>query len=60
MSSDVGIAEWMVVQGLAILMGLIPIAVAIWIVVLLLRMQRSVDRMAAAIERLADRPPRER
>ena len=58
MSGDFGVGEWMVVQGLAILMGLIPIALAVWIVAILLRMQRSVDRMAAAIERLAELPPR--
>ena len=58
MSSDFGVGEWIVVQGLALLMGLIPIALAIWVVVILLRMQRSVDRLAAAIERLAELPPR--
>ena len=58
MSSDIGGGELMIVQGLAILMGLIPIALAIWVVMILLRMQRSVDRMAAAIERLAQLPPR--
>ncbi len=53
-----GVGEMILVQGLLFAAGLIPIAIAIWVVVILLRMQRSVDRMATAIERLASHPPR--
>lgn len=53
-----GAGEIILMQGLAFLMGLIPIAVAVWVLVLLVRMERNVDRMAAAIERLASLPPR--
>ena len=49
-----GMAEYLGVVVLIILSGLIPVALAIWVVVTLVRIRRAVERIAGAAERLAD------
>jgi hypothetical protein len=58
MFSNVGMGELILLPLLALVMGLIPIALAIWVVLTLSRMQRSIDRIAAAVERLVTVPHR--
>ena len=58
MFGEIGMGELLLFPILALVMGLIPIALAVWVVLTLSRIQRSVDRIAMAMERLASLPPR--
>ena len=58
MFSNGGMGEFLLVSLLALAMGLIPIALAIWVVLTLARIQRSIDRIAAAVERMVTLSPR--
>ena len=49
-----GMAEYLGVVVLIILSGLIPVVLAIWVVVTLVRMRQAVERIASAVERLVD------
>ena len=58
MFSDIGGGEVLVVSLLGFGLALIPLVLVIWVIVILVRLQRSVDRIAAAIERGTGLPPR--
>ena len=58
MFSDIGGGEVLVVSLLGFGLALIPLVLVIWVIVILVRLQRSVDRIAAAIERGTGLQPR--
>ena len=58
MFSEVGGGEVLFVSLLGFVMALIPLVLVIWLIVILVRLQRSVDRIAAALERGTGLPPR--
>ena len=58
MFSHIGGAEVLVVMVLGVIIGLLPLALTIWMVVTLARIQRSVDRIAAALEHRTPPAPR--
>ena len=53
----VGLPELMII-GVIGLMGLVPLAVGVWVLVTLFNMRRSQDEMRARLDRLEQALPR--
>ena len=56
MFGNTGSSEMLLVWVMGMIMGLVPIVIAVWVLITLSRIRHGIERIAAAAERIAGAP----